>query len=142
MTLLDAPRFDAVQDRRRRIALWSGVVAFFVLFIGFWVVSGRPVDWPWNWYTHLRGRSAISTFLKDVERNDLPAAYSVWNHDPDWQQHLAKYTNYPYGRFEVDWGHNSDWGDIKTHKITMSNCQCVMRQISRTIARPGGMESM
>jgi hypothetical protein len=26
----------------------------------------------------------------------------------------------PYGRFEVDWGHNSDWGDIKTHKITMS----------------------
>jgi hypothetical protein len=70
----------------------------------------------WDWPQEHR----VNQFFAAVEANDLPKAFGIWNHDPDWQQHPQKYASYSYGRFEVDWGHNSDWGDIKTHKITMS----------------------
>ena len=107
MTLLDAPKFDAVRDRRQREVLWICVGTLVVLFMGFWFVAGRPVDWPWNWYTHYRGRTTINTFLKDVERNDLAAAYGVWNHDPDWQKHPEKLGAYDFNRFQQDWSPNS-----------------------------------
>lgn len=121
MTLLDAPKFDAVRDRRRRIILWSSVGTLAVLIVVFWLVAGRPVDWPWNWFTHLRGRATINTFLTDVERNELEAAYGVWNHDPDWQKHPNKYSGaYDFTRFQQDWSPNSsqnEYGAIKSHEI-------------------------
>jgi len=82
MTLLDAPKYDEARARRRQIVLWACVGTVVVLFIGFWIVAGRPVDFPWNWMTHLRGRSTINTFLKDVEKDDLADAYGIWIHDP------------------------------------------------------------
>src|SRR5579862_3797192 len=85
MTLLDAPKYDEARARRRQIVLWACVGTVVVLFIGFWIVAGRPVDFPWNWMTHLRGRSTINTFLKDVEKDDLADAYGIWIHDPEWQ---------------------------------------------------------
>jgi hypothetical protein len=120
MTLLDAPKFDVVRDHRRRVALWSCVGAFLVLFIGFWLISGRPVDWPWNWFTHLRGRSTINSFLKDVERNDMAAAYAIWNHDPDWRQHPDKLGSYSFDRFQQDWSSDSrenEYGSIRSHEL-------------------------
>ena len=49
MTLLDAPKFDEAKERRRRriLSVSAGTVA--VLFVAWWLVAGRPVDWPWNW---------------------------------------------------------------------------------------------
>ena len=123
MTLLDAPKFDEVGDRRRREVLWISVGTFIVLVIGFWIVAGRPVDWPWNWYTHMRGRSTINTFLKDVEHNDLAAAYGIWNHDSDWQKHPDKLGAYSFSRFQQDWSSNSpenEYGSIQSHKIVAS----------------------
>jgi hypothetical protein len=120
MTLLDAPKFDAARDRRQRAALWISVGTLVVLFIGFWFVAGRPVDWPWKWLTHLRGRSTINTFLKDVETNNLTAAYGVWNHDPDWQKHPERGGSYTFDRFQQDWSSSSsenEYGAIRSHQI-------------------------
>jgi hypothetical protein len=120
MTLLDAPKFDEARERRRRIILYSSVSAFFVLFIAFWLVSGRPIDWPWNWYTHFAGRSSMNHFLADVEQNDLQKAYGVWVHDSNWQQHPGTLKFYTFDRFQQDWApdsHNNDYGIIRSHKI-------------------------
>jgi hypothetical protein len=120
MTLLDAPKFDEAKERRRRriLSVSAGTVA--VLFVAWWLVAGRPVDWPWNWDTHLLGRMAINHFLTDVEQNDLAKAYGVWVHDGNWQQHPAQYSAYPFDRFEEDWAPTSrdnEYGPIKSHKI-------------------------
>src|SRR5690349_16654632 len=102
MTLLDAPRFDEAKDRRKRIIVWSGVSTFTLLVIVFWIVSGFPVDWPWHWYAHMRGRADINHFLTDVEKNDLSAAYGVWIHNPNWQQKNAEDQGYTFARFKDD----------------------------------------
>ncbi len=120
MTLLDAPKYDEARARRRQLALWVTVGVLFALFIGFWLVSGRPVDWPWNWWAHLRGRATVNTFLKDVEKNDLSAAYGVWIHAPDWQKHPQQNGPYDFSRFQQDWSPNSnenEYGAIKSHDI-------------------------
>jgi hypothetical protein len=120
MTLLDAPAFDEVRDRRHRKILLSAVGGLFVLIIGWWLVAGRPVDWPWNWNAHLRGRIAVNAFFTKLEKNYLPAAYGVWMHDPNWQQHPAQYSAYPFDRFEKDWSPTSsdnDYGAIRSHRV-------------------------
>jgi hypothetical protein len=119
MTLLDAPKFDAERDRRNSVIVYSVVGLLVVLFIGSWFAAGRPVDWPWRWWTHFRGRMTVNHFLTAVEQNDMQKAYSIWTHDPDWQQHQQNST-YPFTRFEQDWSPNSsgnDYGAIKSHDI-------------------------
>lgn len=120
MTLLDAPKYDAASARRRQLILSviAGVVV--VVFVAFWFISGRPVDWPWNWWTHLSGRSTINAFLKDVEKNDLAGAYGLWIHDPDWQKHPQQSGAYDFNRFQQDWSPNSnenEYGAIHSHEI-------------------------
>jgi len=120
MTLLDAPRYDEAREHRRRAILFGSAGAFTLVVILFWVFSGYPLDWPWNWWAHLRGRSTINAFFKDVEKNDLSDAYAVWIDDPHWQQHQAQLASYPYSRFQRDWSPTSadnDYGTVKAHQI-------------------------
>lgn len=120
MTLLDAPKFDAARDRRNRMILSGAGVLVFVLFVAWWLVAGRPVDWPWNWNTHLFGRAEINNFLTAVEQNDLQKAYGIWLHDPEWKQHPGKYSYYNFSRFQDDWSRTSpdnEYGVISSHKI-------------------------
>jgi hypothetical protein len=120
MTLLDAPVFDEAGAIRRRKIFQATAALIFVLFIGWWLVAGRPVDWPWNWNTHMRGRMTINAFLEAVEKNDMPKAYGIWMHDPDWQQHPPKSAAYTFSRFQDDWSPNSpdnEYGAIQSHKI-------------------------
>lgn len=120
MTLLDAPRFDEARDRRRRIIIWSSAGTFAALVILLWILAGFPIDWPWNWYVHFRGRETVNHFLTDVEKNDMSAAYGVWLHDPHWQQHPDKTSGYPFNRFQEDWSSTSsqnEYGAIKSHFI-------------------------
>jgi hypothetical protein len=120
MTLLDAPVFDEARARRNRRILLGSVGLVVVLFIGFWLVAGRPVDWPWRWNNHLQGRRAVNSFLTAVEKNDLPTAYGIWIHDKNWQQHPAKGGAYPFSRFQDDWSSASpdnEYGIIQSHKI-------------------------
>jgi hypothetical protein len=123
MTLLDAPKFDEARDRRNRLMLSSSAGLLFVLFIAWWLASGRPVDWPWNWNSYLFGRTTVNHFLTDVEKNDLASAYGVWIHDKDWQQHPAKYETYPFARFQQDWSSTSpdnEYGAIQSHQIALA----------------------
>jgi hypothetical protein len=120
MTLLDAPKFDEVRDRRNRLILYGSGGLLLVLFAAWWLVAGRPVDWPWNWNIHLVGRMAVNEFLTAVEKNDLPKAYGIWTHDKDWQQHPAQNGAYPFSRFQGDWSSKSpdnEYGNIQSHKI-------------------------
>jgi len=120
MTLLDAPVFDEVRDKRRRVILFSSLGLLLALFVGWWLVAGRPVDWPWNWNSHLEGRWAANHFLTAVEKNDLPAAYGIWLHDKDWQQHPAQTGAYTFSRFQSDWSSQSpdnEYGAIQSHQI-------------------------
>jgi hypothetical protein len=124
MTLLDAPKFDEVRDRRLRAILYSAVGAVFVLLISFWLIAGHPVDWPWYWLHHLEARHTADHFLDAVEKDDLPKAYGIWMHDPDWQQHADKYTSYPFKRFHDDWSKTSpenEYGVIQSHKIAVAH---------------------
>ncbi len=115
MTLLDAPSFDEARARRRRVVVYSAVGGLVVLFILWWLVAGRPIDWPWNWDNHLFGRAAVNRFMTDLEKNDLQKAYGVWMHDPNWQQHAQRYTAYPFSRFQDDWSATSP--DAEYHSI-------------------------
>ncbi|MGA8730314.1 MAG: hypothetical protein WB608_16285 [Terracidiphilus sp.] len=120
MTLLDAPAFNEARYRRNRALLYSAIGLFVALFIGGWLISGMPVDWPWNWWTHFRGRMTVNHFLDAVEQDDLQKAYAIWTHDPDWQQHEKQHINYPFSRFEEDWSPKSpanEYGVIRSHKI-------------------------
>lgn len=118
MTLLDAPQFDEARDRRNRTILFGSAAFVAVVVIASWFISGMPVDWPWNWWAHYRGRATANRFLNDVERNDLPAAYAVWTHDPDWKSHPQQHSDYSFDRFQQDWSPTSprnDYGAIKSH---------------------------
>lgn len=120
MTLLDAPKFDTARDRRRRIIIYTSVSVLAVFIGGFWLAAGMPFDWPWTWNSHRLGTIAVDRFLRAVEKNDLPRAYGIWNHDKDWQQHPEKYAEYAFARFQQDWAPDSqdnDYGAIKSHVI-------------------------
>jgi hypothetical protein len=102
MTLLDAPKFDEVRDRRLRWTLYSAVSVVIVALVVWWLVAGRPVDWPWNWNNFLFGRAAANRFLTAVEKNDLAGAYGIWIHDKDWQQHQAEFEAHPFDQFQKE----------------------------------------
>ncbi len=104
MTLLDAPKFDTVRDRRQRIAIYVSVAVVGTSIGLFWLAAGMPLDWPWTWNSHRVGTVAVDRFLRTVEKNDLKDAYGIWMHDKDWQQHLAAYNANPYDRFLAEHG--------------------------------------
>lgn len=102
MTLLDAPKYDEERARRNQVLLYGTGGLILVLIVIFWLVAGHPADWPWNWWTHLRGRHAINSFMGAVEKNDLQKAYVIWIHDKDWQQQQAQFTAHPFDQFQKD----------------------------------------
>ena len=123
MTLLDAPAFDEARDRRHTLILSSAAGLLLVLFIAWWLVAGRPVDWPWNWNNYLQGRHTVNAFLGAVEKNDLPTAYGIWIHDKNWQQHPTQTGAYPFSRFQEDWSSTSpdnEYGVIQSHQIALA----------------------
>jgi len=123
MTLLDAPKFDAARYKRKTLVVRLSVAAVLILFIGFWLIAGRPVDWPWNWGHYLAGRAKVDKFLTAVEANDLAKAYGIWIDDKNWQQHAQQHSVYPFARFQGDWSATSpdnEYGAIKSHKIVLA----------------------
>jgi hypothetical protein len=122
MTLLDAPQFDAARSRRNVLILKCSLGAVAALLVAFWLIAGRPADWPWRWSRYLCGRATVNKFLTAVEANDLPKAYGVWVHDKNWQQHPQNFS-YPYARFIGDWSSTSpdnEYGAIHSHKIALA----------------------
>lgn len=130
MTLMDAPKYDEARARRHLILGWSIAGGLVALFIAWWFVAGRPLDWPWHWNDHLFGRHAVTRFMDDLEHNDLKAAYGVWINDKNWEQHPQQHRGYPFSAapgvtsFESDWNPTSpdaeDKGGIHSFRIAAS----------------------
>jgi len=123
MTLLDAPIFDEARAQRRMLILRISTSGVLVLLVAWWLVAGRPIDWPWNWNHYLVGRSKVNRFLTAVEANDLAKAYGVWTNDAAWQQHPQQHGTYPFARFQNDWSSTSpdnEYGAIKSHQIVLA----------------------
>jgi hypothetical protein len=135
MTLMDAPKFDSTRSRQRSrwiYGIFSGLLVFLVFM---WFFTGRPVDWPWTWWTYWSGERDVNQFLLAVEQNDMPRAYGIWQNDFDWKQHQVKYRTYPFERFEEDWGKDSsanDYGTITSHRV-------VARKLTGTVLIVGSM---
>ena len=50
--------------------------------------------------------------------------YGIWTRDPDWQQHEANHSTYPFRRFQDDWSRTSpdnEYGIIQSHKIVVAH---------------------
>jgi hypothetical protein len=108
MTLLDAPAYNA---RRARLIRDSVIAVLAVI-----VVLGIATWWFWDWPEQHR----VNNFLAAVEARDFNKAYSIWNNDPDWQQHPERYKLYDFTQFQKDWGQTSDYGVIKSHEIMIT----------------------
>ena len=107
MTLMDAGAYDRTSDRKRRtltivLLCVTGIIAI-IAFL------------TWNMPAERR----VNQLFAAIEKQDFPQAFGIWNNDPGWQQHAQRYAaaGYSYGRFVSDWGSDSDYGTIKSHKI-------------------------
>ncbi len=116
MTLLNAPTYDARSENLKRNLLIGGIV--FVLGMALLTVGGYLFGHGWL-FLNLPAEHTVGTFLADLEAKDYNAAYAIWLHDPDWQQHPQKY-DYTLKRFTEDWTTASDWGLITTHHVDIS----------------------
>ena len=120
MSLMDAPEYDEGKEKRKRKFFWGGVGLFWVLLIGWWLVAGRPVDWPWYWQQHYQARHRMDAFLSAIEKNDLASAYGIWHNNQNWQQNAPKTGPDTFARFQDNWSpasHDNDYGAIQSHEI-------------------------
>ena len=108
MTLMDAQQYDEARARRRRYLIIIAVIAAIILA---WVAYHLR-SWP--------ERHVADNFFAALQQQNLEAAFAVWNHDPDWKQHPDKFSKYPFGDFQQDWGPSGEWGIIKSHTIDCS----------------------
>lgn len=117
MTLLDAPAYNARRARLIHRLSITGVVLVVLLGIGTWLWF-LQIPWQvWHWPADHK----INKFLDAVQGGDLQKAFGIWNNDPNWQQHPQQYQPYNFAQFSKDWGPASDYGVIKSHKITVAH---------------------
>jgi hypothetical protein len=69
------------------------------------------------WFRFLPEEHTVGKFFNDLQRQDYKAAYGIWMHDPNWQQHPNEHSKYPFNDFYRDWGPGGEWGLIKTAKV-------------------------
>jgi hypothetical protein len=100
MSLMDAPAYDPTADNRRRNAL-IGIASFFVMLL-LVTLAGYVLGHGWL-FTNLGYEHRVNNFYNALEAKDYPKAYGIYYNDPDWEQHPAKYSDYPLSRFTEDW---------------------------------------
>jgi hypothetical protein len=105
MALLDAKEYDPRPAQRRWRLVATGVVVAIALFLVWWFFRYYPYE------------QAISRFFEAIEQKDFDRAYGLYFADPDWKQHPQKYDQYSLAQFKLDWGPQSDYGVITSHKI-------------------------
>lgn len=116
MTLLDAQEQDPAKARKRKLTIAATVaVVVAVLAIG---VLGYLLGHGW-WFRYWPQERVVSHFFEAVQRQDYKNAYSIWQQDLQWQQHLDRkpIKDYPFADFYRDWGPGGEWGIIKTYRV-------------------------
>jgi hypothetical protein len=105
MALLDAKEYDP-RPRQRMLRLLGAFAALVVIALVFlWVFRYWPQE------------RVINRFFDGLEHKNFDAAFGIYNADPDWKQHPAKYNQYPLPQFMQDWGPSGEFGTIVSHKI-------------------------
>jgi len=118
MSLLDAPAYDPAPDRRKRILLIGSLVTIVVLTL--LTVGGYAMGHGWL-FTNLPAEHRVNTFFNALEAKDYNKAFGIYNDDPEWQQHPAKYSDYPITRFTEDWTTESPVkAPITSHHVDIS----------------------
>jgi hypothetical protein len=106
MTLLDAKDYDPAKEQKRKRRIVIAIVAVLVLAALGWYFR----YWPEQ---HVADR-----FFDALQEQSFETAYGIWMHDPQWKQHPQRYPKYEFNEFYRDWGPGSEWGTIKSHKIS------------------------
>src|SRR5262245_29285193 len=104
-SLLNAPPYDEVAEKRRKRNIVLAVVLFLVI-----------VGLAWH-FRFVRQERIVNHFFDAIEAGDMSKAYGVYFNDPDWKQHPADHSEYPLGDFQRDWGSSSEYGHIQSHEI-------------------------
>ena len=104
-TIFTAPEYNPARERKRTITV-------IVLISALIIVAG--LVW---WFRYWPEEHVASKFFAALQAKDYKAAYGVWLHDPQWEQHAQQHANYPFNDFYRDWGPSGDWGLIKSYKV-------------------------
>ena len=108
MTLFESKPIDPVAEQRakkRRNLMIEAVVVVLILA----VVAYLNRFWPEE---HIADK-----FFTSLEQKDYEKAYALWRADPQWQQHVERFKEYPFGQFQLDWGPTGDYGYITKHEV-------------------------
>ena len=122
MALMDAKEYDP-RPAQRRWRLIGAAAAVAVAALAFW--------WFFRYWPEER---VVNRFFEALERKDFDAAYGIYNADPDWKQHAAKYDQYPLPQFMLDWGPSSEYGAITSHRI-----DCAKEPDKKDFQSPSGV---
>lgn len=105
MTLFEAKPYDPAPARKRRYQILAIVAVVIVI---------AAIGWHFRFWQEER---QVDQFFDALQQPDYEKAYGVWMHDPNWKQHPAQYSRYPYSDFIKDWGPSGEWGIIKSHHV-------------------------
>ncbi|MDE1176972.1 MAG: hypothetical protein PW789_10245 [Edaphobacter sp.] len=116
MTLLNAPKYDAGNEKRKSVLIFGGIgLVLVLLLVG---VGGFLLGHGWM-FTNTHAEHTVDHFFTALEAKDYNKAYGIWMNDADWQQHPQKY-DYSLKRFTEDWTTESPVGPITTHHVDIS----------------------
>jgi hypothetical protein len=104
-TIFTAPEYDAARERKKKIIA--------IVIVGV-VVVGAFAAW---WFRYWPQERIVDRFFDSIQAKDYKTAYGIWNHDPQWEQHLQNFTQYPFNDFYRDWGPGGDFGLVKEHHV-------------------------
>src|ERR1700684_1537998 len=105
MTLLDAKEYHPEKERKKRTRIISIIVLILMLaFVGWW-----NRFWP--------EKRIADKFFFALQQQNFEAAYGIYYHDPEWQQHPQNHSQYPLNEFKQDWGPGGSWGVVKGYEI-------------------------
>jgi hypothetical protein len=105
MTLLDAQQYDPVKERKRKIRIALACTGILILLVIAWMYRYWPEE------------HVVNQFFDALQKQHYETAYGIYFHDPTWQQHQQRYSQYAYADFYRDWGPGGEWGLIKSHRI-------------------------
>jgi hypothetical protein len=105
MTLFEAPKYDPVAARKRKIRIAALVAVVIVIGVLLWQFRYWPEE------------HVVDQFFDALQQQNYEKAYGIWMHDPNWKQHPQQYDRYPFQNFMQDWGPGGEWGIIKSHHV-------------------------
>jgi hypothetical protein len=69
------------------------------------------------WFRYWPEERVVDQFFTALEQKNYEKAYALWRADPQWQQHVDRYSEYTFGQFQLDWGPTGDFGYITKHDV-------------------------